>query len=410
VATDTDTAVAGPEEPPVPLIDEALAGRCPNPNQGSPLPQGDDLRRVSLTGPGRCNDGTPPVLFVRAATDPAHENDWIWFFDGGSVCTHHEGCAVRWCGEDPPYGARHMSSRFAPYGIGGVGIDSTAADNSFAGWNQVFAMYCSSDAWSGARGEYVFEGEPDYRLYFEGGVVAADGIDAGVAGLASDDGVEVLPSLADAATIIVSGTSAGSYGAVLHRSKFVDAAPSATTLTLVDSAYDSAHEVIDPATADLLTASDERGWTDAANPAWGTEVEPACLATFPTEPWLCMNLVTLLGDGFVEGRVFWHHDLLDPVIYKNSYGPMGLTEGQLSIDGVATFRFFEDEHPDVSLHAFTCGEHTTIDSDGGFQVMRVSDAEAGGPFWSIHDALAAFVDGQRVVAIDTAPSTTSICQ
>src|SRR5688572_8715958 len=92
--TDTDTDLP---EPVVPLLDEALDVRCPNPKAGSLFPVGDDLHRVTLTdAAGRCNDGTPPVLYVRAATDPAHDSDWLWIFDGGGDCTNHEACAARW--------------------------------------------------------------------------------------------------------------------------------------------------------------------------------------------------------------------------------------------------------------------------------------------------------------------------
>ncbi len=409
--TDTDTSVGDTDEPPapeVPLIAEALAGRCPEPNSGEPLKQGADMHRVTLVGLGHCNDGSPPVLYVRAATDPAHENHWVWLFDGGGFCPDYEGCAARWCGEDPPYGARHMSSLYLPATKGGEGITAIEDWNEWRGWNHVFAAYCSSDTWLGSRGEYVFEGEPDYRLYFEGDLVAADGVAAGVAGIVSDDGVVAMPLLSDATTVVVGGISAGCHGAALHNEKVATAAPLAQVVTVLDSTFYSSPEVTDATLEAVFVQNHTRIWNDTANPAWGAVLDAACAADHPTEPWRCLNLETLMSDGYLEGSVLWNHDLRDPVVYKY-YEAAGVTEGAYQQLGVDTFRYLEDTVPSISIYGYSCGIHTVIDGDGTFSSFSVVDAENGGSAVTVHDALQSVLAGGRVGAVDRAPAPTSSC-
>src|SRR6185295_3315297 len=64
-----------------------------------------DMRKVVINSPGAiCNDGTPAVMFVRAARAGATEPDgpsanrWLIHFLGGSFCSSFEDCAARWCG------------------------------------------------------------------------------------------------------------------------------------------------------------------------------------------------------------------------------------------------------------------------------------------------------------------------
>jgi len=324
------------------------------------------------------------------------------------LCVDHESCAQRWCGEAPPYGARDMSSLYTPAERGGEGITSLEEWNTWRGWNHVFAVYCSSDLWVGARGEHVFEGDPDYRLYFEGDLVAADGIAAGVAGLSSDDGLVQLPLLADAATVIVGGISAGSHGAAFHVEEIAAAAPMADIVTVFDSMFSSPTEVTDPKIDGLFAANHEMLWTETADPAWGAVLMGDCLADHAATVWDCLNLETLLHDGYVEGPILWIHDLRDPVIFK-FYDFFGVSSAEYQALGVATFRFYEDDFPDVSLHSYSCGQHTTIDGDGTFSTFSVVDAENGGPAVTIHDALETVLAGGRVVAVDSAPATTSSC-
>lgn len=412
VPTTTTTTTSSPPPQQVPMIDEVLrAERCPSPAPGEPFPPGEGLHKVTLNGAGRCNDGSSPALYVRAATDPAHDADWVWFFDGGSYCAGQEDCAVRFCGEDPPFGARHMSTEVGtPPTRGGEGITSQNPANAFAGWNQVFAVYCTSDLWVGTASDVVMDTrEPAYRIHFEGHHVAEDGIAAGVTGLTSDDGVEVLPSLAQASTVLVAGTSAGVPGAVRHVDRFAEVAPMAHTVLVIDSLFDPAPDVVDPGLTADVQAQYAQNWTQSSL-YWQPDTLPACAEQHPGEDgWTCLLLDRALREGHLQvTSVFYHHDLLDPVVF-NVFEDAGIAKSAYAQAAVETFRFYETELPNVSLHVFSCGQHTSIDSPLYFFDATVSDAVSGGPAWTEHDALVAHLAGQRVVAIDTNPATTSVC-
>ncbi len=166
--------------PPAPMIDEAF-GSCTNPGPAGGLAGGDQLMRLDVdtgTFPNAvCNDGTPAVYYVRRATNPAHVDKWVLQLQGGGACSSPELCAQRWCSVSTNFGARKMSSSFAPErGINGRGVLANQADNPFNGWNHVFVYYCSSDSWSGTKGETTIEAThpvtggaaTSYRMHFNG--------------------------------------------------------------------------------------------------------------------------------------------------------------------------------------------------------------------------------------------------
>ena len=110
-----------------------------------PVTPGNDLHRLTLRDPNAlCNDGSPAVLYIKPAQDPAHSSEWVFHLQGGGNCGGYEECRGRWCGEDF-YDAAKMSSQWNPDSIKGQGVFSTSPDNSFSGANQVFLYYCSSD-------------------------------------------------------------------------------------------------------------------------------------------------------------------------------------------------------------------------------------------------------------------------
>lgn len=397
----TDT----PTEPLPPMIDEALADVCPNPVNGEPLHPGDLLHRVTLHGAGRCNDGTSPYLYVLPASDPEHAADWVWFFDGGSFCSGNLDCKVRWCGENLPFGNRHMSSDPLPAMIGGDGITGQMLENTFRGWNLVFAAYCTSDSWAGRRADVVLDGEVPYRVHFEGAIVAQDGIDAGAAGLVSDDGAVAMPVLGDAARVLSVGTSAGCQGAIRHTDGLAAAAPDAEVTTVLDSCLyptPSALGEFEGYWSELV----DRFQEEVGGPRWGVEPEPACAADHPSDPAVCDDLGLVLRDYLP--RVVWHHDLDDPVVY-DFFGIVGMSKAEFAQAAIDTFRDLEVSEPQISIHSNNCSVHTSIDSNGTFLNFTVSDAVNGGPAWSIHDTLTNALSGGRTVAIDTSPSTTSVC-
>lgn len=183
----------------------------------------------------RCVDGTGAVFFVRRAVDPAAAGRWIIQLQGGGSCIDGQSCAERWCRVDTNFGADKMSSRFAPeQGTNAGGILANRPENPFAGWNQIFIHYCSSDVWSGRQREvemsaaHPVTGAPvTFRARFLGQSI----LDAVVATLRRDgvgpvryvgpEGVErTLPDLDDADEVVLAGASAGGAGTIFNLDRF----------------------------------------------------------------------------------------------------------------------------------------------------------------------------------------------
>ncbi|MCA9488469.1 MAG: hypothetical protein KC621_01055, partial [Myxococcales bacterium] len=129
-------------------IKEALS-RCERAlPRKSKNPTGDmSLKRVE-TPNAHCNDGSPPAMFLRAATNPEHRQDWVVFLEGGGSCASNPGCQERWCGQGY-FNATKMSSDFYDEREDGGGMMSSSPMNPFHDWNIVEMKYCSSDIWLG---------------------------------------------------------------------------------------------------------------------------------------------------------------------------------------------------------------------------------------------------------------------
>lgn len=399
------TGGTGDTGPLVPLLAEALADRCPDPTPPPPYPAGDALHRATVLGSdASCNDGTPPVLYVRAATDPAHAADWVLHFEGGSFCEDYETCAARWCGEDF-YDASKMSSAWAPESRDANGILSTDPSNAFSGYNHAYFPYCSSDFWVGTRDDHVFDGDPPYRLHFEGHEIALAGLDALSAGVVSDDGAEALASIDLAATVLVTGSSAGGYAAAAHTQVVADRLPGASVVGVPDAIFYPAPEVLTPSEIAAMTAEIDALYAATFVALWDGWTAEACAADHVADPAVCSNVDTILRQ-YTTAPFVWHVDLYDPVLYPYLAGFLYTKERFAEVVS-ATLSTYAGGVPAASLHGSACTAHVTLTGDRSFDGIVVDDA-AGTP-WSLHDALEAHVGGARVVAIDDPSGAASTC-
>ncbi|MEZ4238329.1 MAG: pectin acetylesterase-family hydrolase [Myxococcota bacterium] len=364
-------------------------------------PPGDDLHRVTLTdAAARCNDGTPPVLWVRAATDPAHARDWVVHLEGGGLCRTAAECAARWCGGTPPYDASDMSSAWAPLAVEGHGIASPRAANAFAGYNQVRVHYCSSDLWLGTVAAHAFD-DPDvgaYTVALQGDGIVQAVLDALLDGVAPEDGAAAPPPLSDARLVVLNGASAGGYGALLRAWRVVDALPDAEVVVSADAAFSPDPEVLPPDARDAVEADLRERYADIALGLWATPLEPACLAAHDAEPWRCLDLATVLRER-LPGAAAVHHDLFDAVLQQSV--PVG-TLDDYAAWSAATLALLAQERPEMALHGAACGRHTVTDDDVAFFGVRVDGA-------SYHEVLADRVAGERRVAVDDPTGAGSRC-
>jgi len=289
-----DTDLPGSQTP---LINEVLELPCDGgdpPTGGATA--GADLHRVSLSDypDAKCNDGTDPVLFVREAETPENANRWVFWIQGGGRCTSYDECRARWCGTNS-YHAGKMSSTYTHESIEAKGIfDREYEDqfNKFGDANQVYLYFCSSDGWSGQADDVVFEdplgvGEP-FRVHFRGRAIMEATIDTLLNGVSSTNGEQTLPSLADADSVLLTGSSAGSTGLAANLDWIATQLPSTTQVSAVLDArfYPTTDFIDDPTVADYVSAglvADHELVTGAYNPY----LDESCVAAHPSDLHLC---------------------------------------------------------------------------------------------------------------------------
>lgn len=389
----------------LPGIADALAGRCDlSKGFGEPAPDAaGDLFRLAIDG-GRCNDGTEPVAYVRAATDPAHVDDWMVFLEGGGRCTSGEECAVRWCGEDF-HDARMMSTAWAGSGMLGKGVSSSASFSAFAAWNQVYVPYCSSDEWAGQASDVplVTDDGTAYRMHFEGALVVEALFDQLQAGATSDDGSQVLPALGGAGRLVFSGSSAGGSGVMTHLDALADRLHPMAVVGVIDGMSGPDPTVLPAADAAALTALARSNWDDVVLGLYGATADADCFAA--AEPWQCTFPSTLQRD-LLSTPFFLHFDLRDARIQALYRQLIGLADGAFVEGSAATLHQVADAQPAAGVFGTQCGEHVTLSSDTWLHQQTL--AVDGVPM-SVHDAVLAWLEGVPVVAIDDPRQPTTVC-
>jgi hypothetical protein len=196
---------------------------------------GTPMVKATLSGPSsRYNDGTQAFMYIRppAATytqtqlAPAdwRPERWVIHFQGGGGCHDAETCYQRWCGLAGIDRAAAMSATSSYLAIPGTtGIfRRDPAVNQFAGYNQVWLQYRSSDQFIGSAahtGLVTSDGQT-YDIEFNGEAIVNDAIERlldplGVAPDPNPFWSDVLPSLMTAEEVVIEGDSAGG-GALRH--------------------------------------------------------------------------------------------------------------------------------------------------------------------------------------------------
>jgi hypothetical protein len=327
----------------VPLIRNVLP---PGDNTTSNIQPGNDLFRFFLTAPqARCNDGTPAAVYLRQATNAQDADKWLLYLQGGGSCLNGEECAERWTSQNTAYGAQKMSTRIpvalwggvnppqdwvqqgaqytVPPGIAGNGIFAASNNNPFAGWNMVFAYYCSSDEWSGqAANQVLTAGATQYRIHFRG----ADIFDAIIAQLRSgataytdqEGASHTMPDLDSATMVLLAGSSAGGNGVKHNLDRLRTALQALHPLMQVRGVIDAAGA---PSTEQLACLGAGCGifpdyqtfftdqWTQMVG-NWNARVDASCVALNPVETWRCADTTHVLRH-HITSPFFHRMDLQD---------------------------------------------------------------------------------------------------
>ncbi len=405
---DTGTPTSPPAPPPnvaVALGDCGGTFRTPDawPNQ---LVAGDDLRKFTLTDPlARCNDGTPGVLYLRSALDPAHADDWVLHLQGGSDCLTYADCAIRWCGTGY-YDASKMSSTWTPPATQGLGIHSPSPENLFAGWNHAFFYYCTSDMWQGdALGILTdTDGVTTYSIERRGHAVLAAGIAALEAGATSDDGTAVLPPIGQARTVLFTGTSAGSIGAQTHLDWLADRwGPGIALLGVFDAAVSPAPASVPGPSGPVVEAESVDRYAHRVAEMQGIPPfgDASCLATVaPADAWHCGGSAHL-PYAHISGRFLARMDHFD--------GPTGdiyVAAGATVLEFAEAVTGANDLLAARGAATFgpACGDHLGLEVSTVFQGVSIDTPT--GPL-TLEGAIAQLVDGETPTANDRAYDASS---
>ncbi len=226
-----------------------------------------------------CNDGSPGVLEIRPGTGDGADT-WLIWFKGGSSCRDQHTCARRWCGNQSgtTYAAHLMSTDWNGDGLvdrpycaratAGSAMDPNLAGNPFANVNVVKIWYCGSDNHIG-RGTVDYDDddldgdavERGFSTEVKGRRIVEAMLELLSTGLTSDDGAVTLPSLDDASRVVISGSSAGSLGAMQNLDAMAEfitaAAPTAQVRGVLDANVPPSAAVVDSYPVYVDVALDE---------------------------------------------------------------------------------------------------------------------------------------------------------
>ncbi len=194
---------------------DSTTGDEPSPWDGEPLPAADDGVWTWVDFPeAKCRDGSPAGMGVRYGTGTG----LAIYFEGGGACFN-----TFTCGANPSnYDSGDFDSFIAQAGSGGI-YDSGNPDNPLADWTWVYVPYCTGDVHAGAR---------------------PDGTIDGVAGMQQFVGYlnvgmfleRIVPTfINDTDHVLVTGQSAGGFGAAFNYDRIADAFPGKKVTLLDDS-------------------------------------------------------------------------------------------------------------------------------------------------------------------------------
>jgi hypothetical protein len=172
----------------------------------------------------RCNNGNAATFYFRPAAR-ADRDKWVIHLDGAGSCNDAASCERRALGDPFSISALGLPATMTARGI--LSPDRSV-NPDFAGYNHVFAHYCTSDLWVGdsqrrvGNAVWQFRGRPVF--------------DAMIDQLARR-------SIGDAATldtateILLTGSSAGAIGVASHLDRVAVRFPKARVRGVADSGW-----------------------------------------------------------------------------------------------------------------------------------------------------------------------------
>lgn len=422
----TSSTPATPATPPSsptapPNIAIALEAVCPlDPGAGAGTgtsgagdPEGD-LVRITLDG-ARCNDGTQPIAYLRAGSPGSR--DWVVFLQGNQLCWDHPSCAARWCA-----GRGRMSTANAAPTLRGSGLLDPGAGNAFSTYNAVFASACSSDLWSGSHLGQVLapapapadaatagatdDPWPSFTVDFDGQATVNALFAALDRGAVSDDGAVELPPLSDAERLVLAGSSAGAQAVMLLLDGIAARYPATEVVGLPDEGLYPDPTAFDVDLVAAYEASIHAHWDAHFVGTWGATSDASCLAAWASEPWRCADMWEL-PRFHVNTPYFLQYDLQNPANVED-YVALGATPEAYAEANARSLAALTEARPELGARGPACADHIVLMDQDGFARITVADPR-GGPGWTVHDAVVAWLAGEDVAVVGAPDGSTSDC-
>jgi hypothetical protein len=183
---------------------------------GEPLPPNPPGEWLWVDFPeSRCRNDTATGIGVRYGSS----DKLAIYFEGGGACFNTATCLLN--DAVSSFGNFQFTAWAAGSGGGGI-FDAGADDNPLADWNFVYVPYCTGDVHAGDKtdggvpgvfGAHQFVGYRNVGLFLE----------------------RIVPSFAGASHVLVTGVSAGGFGAAFNYDRIADAWPKAEVTLLDDS-------------------------------------------------------------------------------------------------------------------------------------------------------------------------------
>jgi hypothetical protein len=255
----------------------------PSPYDGEPLPPADDGVWTWVDFPeAKCRDGSSTGIGVRYGSG----SGVAIYFEGGGACFN-----ALTCGANP---ANFGAGQFAAFSAGAnSGIyDSDDPDNPLADWSIVYVPYCTGDVHAGARANGTlpdFPGPQQFVGYLNVGHFLQ----------------RVVPTfLGEVDHVLVTGVSAGGFGAAFNYDRIADAFPNDRVTLLDDSGP--------PMSDDYMAPCLQKKWREAWNL---DETMPAdCANCFPEDGGGIVNLGAYIGEKHSDQRLALVSSLGDQTI------------------------------------------------------------------------------------------------
>ena len=247
----------------------------------------DGARREAV-----CNDGQPATFFVRPGSGDGKAS-WVVFLEGGGLCSSIEECNRR------PAVRRSPAPAKRPVPSTGILSTDAASNPDFHDWNAAFLPYCSSDFWLGDRAASEATGGFAFR--------GARIVDAIVEDLKA--GVDGMPPLQGADTLLMVGGSAGSMGVRHHVDHVAASLQGTRVLGVADSGFEPWKQAKLPSPEDARIADELR--------LWKPRLDASCVQAVGIER--CLEQASALDH--VQAPLFVYMDQFDTNAYTRANIP-----------------------------------------------------------------------------------------